>query len=333
MLRVVLVAAAVVIAAAGCSRPRAIARTGPVDAAASEDRGPTERGRGSPAELRRRRPARPARRGPSRHHRARQGAAGAERASRQQDDPFFKDFFNQFFGSEGPGGSRAPSSGARPRLRGHHRQAWSRADQLSCHEGSRRDHHPALRQARVPRPDPRHRSEDGSRGRAFRARPTLADRRRRSAIPTRSGRGMGRRHRQPLRLDHTVTVGVISATGRSDVGIATTRTSSRPTPRSTRATPGGPLVNLKGEVIGDQHRHRRRRSGHRLRHPHQHGEARGRPARRQGQGRPGMAGGLAPAPLRRARPEPRALTARKGRWWVPPWPGAPPPRPASCRAT
>ena len=54
----------------------------------------------------------------------------------------------------------------------------------------------------------------------------------------------------PFGLDQTVTVGVISATGRSDVGIATYENFIQTDASINPGNSGGPLVNLKGEVIG-----------------------------------------------------------------------------------
>lgn len=54
----------------------------------------------------------------------------------------------------------------------------------------------------------------------------------------------------PFGLDHTVTVGVISATGRSEVGIATYEDFIQTDASINPGNSGGPLVNLKGEVIG-----------------------------------------------------------------------------------
>ena len=58
----------------------------------------------------------------------------------------------------------------------------------------------------------------------------------------------------PLELDFTVTAGIISAKGRSNPlpgrDSYRIRTSSRPTRRSTPGNSGGPLVNIRGEVIG-----------------------------------------------------------------------------------
>jgi len=54
----------------------------------------------------------------------------------------------------------------------------------------------------------------------------------------------------PFGLDRTVTVGVISATGRSDVGIATYENFIQTDASINPGNSGGPLLNLKGEVVG-----------------------------------------------------------------------------------
>jgi len=54
----------------------------------------------------------------------------------------------------------------------------------------------------------------------------------------------------PFGLDQTVTVGVISATGRSDVGIATYENFIQTDASINPGNSGGPLLNLKGEVVG-----------------------------------------------------------------------------------
>jgi Do/DeqQ family serine protease len=54
----------------------------------------------------------------------------------------------------------------------------------------------------------------------------------------------------PFGLDQTVTVGVISATGRSDVGIATYENFIQTDASINPGNSGGPLVNLKSEVVG-----------------------------------------------------------------------------------
>ncbi|OGB93191.1 MAG: hypothetical protein A3G35_18290 [candidate division NC10 bacterium RIFCSPLOWO2_12_FULL_66_18] len=54
----------------------------------------------------------------------------------------------------------------------------------------------------------------------------------------------------PFGLDQTVTVGVISAVGRSDVGITTYEDFIQTDASINPGNSGGPLVNLNGEVIG-----------------------------------------------------------------------------------
>ncbi|MBI2460035.1 MAG: Do family serine endopeptidase [Candidatus Rokubacteria bacterium] len=54
----------------------------------------------------------------------------------------------------------------------------------------------------------------------------------------------------PFGLDQTVTVGVISATGRSEVGIAAYENFIQTDASINPGNSGGPLLNLKGEVIG-----------------------------------------------------------------------------------
>ncbi len=54
----------------------------------------------------------------------------------------------------------------------------------------------------------------------------------------------------PFGLDQTVTVGVISAVGRSDVGIATYEDFIQTDASINPGNSGGPLVSLNGEVIG-----------------------------------------------------------------------------------
>ena len=54
----------------------------------------------------------------------------------------------------------------------------------------------------------------------------------------------------PFGLDQTVTVGVISATGRSDVGVATYENFIQTDASINPGNSGGPLINLKGQVVG-----------------------------------------------------------------------------------
>src|SRR5207247_1202896 len=54
----------------------------------------------------------------------------------------------------------------------------------------------------------------------------------------------------PFGLDQTVTVGVVSATGRADVGISSYENFIQTDASINPGNSGGPLVNLHGEVIG-----------------------------------------------------------------------------------
>jgi Do/DeqQ family serine protease len=54
----------------------------------------------------------------------------------------------------------------------------------------------------------------------------------------------------PFGLDQTVTVGVVSAVGRADVGIATYENFIQTDASINPGNSGGPLLNLRGEIIG-----------------------------------------------------------------------------------
>lgn len=54
----------------------------------------------------------------------------------------------------------------------------------------------------------------------------------------------------PFGLDHTVTVGVISATGRSELGVLSYENFNQTDASINPGNSGGPLLNVKGEVIG-----------------------------------------------------------------------------------
>src|SRR3970282_306337 len=67
---------------------------------------------------------------------------------------------------------------------------------------------------------------------------------------SRSSRSSRMRRRPWRALAQTVTVGVISATGRSDVGIATYENFIQTDASINPGNSGGPLINLRGEVMG-----------------------------------------------------------------------------------
>jgi serine protease Do len=54
----------------------------------------------------------------------------------------------------------------------------------------------------------------------------------------------------PFGLDHTVTAGIVSGTGRSGMGLATFENFIQTDAAINPGNSGGPLVNLKGEVVG-----------------------------------------------------------------------------------
>ncbi len=181
-----------------------------------------------------------------------------QRAKRQRgpsvppgtDDPFFKDFFNQFFGSEGP----APP-GAEYRLPGlgsgviidkrglvlTNFHVVKGADEIIIRLSDKREYRgqvlgtdPKTDLALVRFPPDQHALTVAALG---------------NSDALRVGEwaiAIG----NPFGLDQTVTVGVISATGRSDVGIATYENFIQTDASINPGNSGGPLVNLKGEVIG-----------------------------------------------------------------------------------
>ena len=166
------------------------------------------------------------------------------------DDQFFKDFFNQFFGSEGPAppGSeyRQPGLGSGVIIdkRGlvlTNFHVVKGADEIIIRLSDKREY-----RGQVLGIDPK---TDLA---VVRFQPdqhalTVAPLGNSDAL--RVGEwaiAIG----NPFGLDQTVTVGVISATGRSDVGIATYENFIQTDASINPGNSGGPLVNLKGEVIG-----------------------------------------------------------------------------------
>jgi len=165
------------------------------------------------------------------------------------DDPVFKDFFDQFFGRRGPGGSgsefRTPGLGSGVILdrRGYvltNFHVIRGADAVIVRLADKREF-----RGRIVGTDPK---TDLA---VVRFEPsgdlTVATLGNSDAL--RVGEwavAIG----NPFGLDQTVTVGVISATGRADVGIATFENFIQTDASINPGNSGGPLVNLKGEVIG-----------------------------------------------------------------------------------
>jgi len=164
------------------------------------------------------------------------------------DDPFFKDFFNQFFGSEGPGPRsefRQPGLGSgviidRRGLVLTNFHVVKGADEITIRLSDKREYRgqilgtDAKTDLAVVRFQPDHPLTVAPLG---------------NSDALRVGEwaiAIG----NPFGLDQTVTVGVISATGRSDVGIATYENFIQTDASINPGNSGGPLVNLKGEVVG-----------------------------------------------------------------------------------
>ena len=164
------------------------------------------------------------------------------------DDPFFRDFFNQFFGSEGPDSRsefRRPGLGSGVIIdkRGlvlTNFHVVKGADEILIRLSDKREYRGQI-MGTDPKTDlavvkfqPDHEVTVATLG---------------NSDALRVGEwaiAIG----NPFGLDQTVTVGVISATGRSDVGIATYENFIQTDASINPGNSGGPLVNLKGEVIG-----------------------------------------------------------------------------------
>src|SRR5215475_6217455 len=166
----------------------------------------------------------------------------------QSDDPFFKDFFDQFFGSQTPGGPgefRQPGLGSGVIIdkRGYvltNFHVVKGADSVTVRLNDRHEFRGRIvgsdpkTDLAVVKFDPDHEL----------ALATLGN-----SDVLRVGEwaiAIG----NPFGLDQTVTVGVISATGRADVGIATYENFIQTDASINPGNSGGPLVNLKGEVVG-----------------------------------------------------------------------------------
>jgi Do/DeqQ family serine protease len=165
------------------------------------------------------------------------------------DDPFFRDFFNQFFGSEGPGPRggefRQPSLGSGVIIdkRGlvlTNFHVIRGADEITVRLSDKREY-----RGQVMGTDPK---TDLAVVR-FQPDHELKVARLGNSESLKVGEwaiAIG----NPFGLDQTVTVGVISATGRSEVGIATYENFIQTDASINPGNSGGPLVNLKGEVVG-----------------------------------------------------------------------------------
>jgi serine protease Do len=164
------------------------------------------------------------------------------------DDPFFKEFFDQFFGRGGPGGPgefRQPGlgSGVIVDRRGYvltNFHVVKGADAVTVRLSSKREH-----RGRIVGSDPK---TDLA---VIQFEPegelTVAELGNSDAL--RVGEwaiAIG----NPFGLDQTVTVGVVSAVGRSDVGIANYENFIQTDASINPGNSGGPLVNLRGQVIG-----------------------------------------------------------------------------------
>ncbi|MGH7413353.1 MAG: trypsin-like peptidase domain-containing protein [Candidatus Rokuibacteriota bacterium] len=164
------------------------------------------------------------------------------------DDPFFRDFFNQFFGSQGPDSRsefRRPGLGSGVIIdkRGlvlTNFHVVKGADEILIRLSDKREYRGQIlgtdpkTDLAVVRFQPEHEVKVANLG---------------NSDALRVGEwaiAIG----NPFGLDQTVTVGVISATGRSDVGIATYENFIQTDASINPGNSGGPLVNLKGEVVG-----------------------------------------------------------------------------------
>ena len=165
------------------------------------------------------------------------------------DDPFFKDFFNQFFGAEGPAPRsefRQPGLGSGVVIdkRGlvlTNFHVVKGADEIIIRLSDKREYRGQILGTDTKTDVALVRFEPDQHAL------TVAPLGNSDAL--RVGEwaiAIG----NPFGLDQTVTVGVISATGRSDVGIATYENFIQTDASINPGNSGGPLVNLKGEVIG-----------------------------------------------------------------------------------
>ncbi|MFZ1060305.1 MAG: Do family serine endopeptidase, partial [Candidatus Rokuibacteriota bacterium] len=163
------------------------------------------------------------------------------------DDPLFKDFFEQFFGGgQGPRGEfKQPSLGSgviidKQGLVLTNFHVVKGADEITVRLSSKKEY-----RGRVVGYDPK---TDLAVVR-FQPDSELTVARLGNSDALKVGEwaiAIG----NPFGLDQTVTVGVISATGRADVGIATYENFIQTDASINPGNSGGPLLNLKGEVVG-----------------------------------------------------------------------------------
>ena len=99
----------------------------------------------------------------------------------------------------------------------------------------------------------------------------------------------------PFGLDRTVTVGIISATGRRKLDLTTYESFIQTDAAINPGNSGGPLLNLDGKVIGINTAIVSVAAGDRLRHPGEHGPAGPSPAARHRPRDARLAGGPHPA--------------------------------------
>jgi S1-C subfamily serine protease len=166
------------------------------------------------------------------------------------DDPFFKDFFDQFFGRRGPG--EAPGEFRTPGLgsgvivdkRGYvitNFHVVRGADAVLIRLSSKEEF-----RGRVVGSDPKTDlavvTFDPGQTELRVASLGNSDTLRVGEWAIAIG--------NPFGLDQTVTVGVVSAVGRADVGIATYENFIQTDASINPGNSGGPLVNLRGDVIG-----------------------------------------------------------------------------------
>jgi Do/DeqQ family serine protease len=164
------------------------------------------------------------------------------------DDPMFKDFFDQFFGRRGPGPSEefrqsGLGSGVIFDQRGYvltNFHVIRGADAVTVRLSSKQE-----LKGRIVGTDPKTDLAVVQ----FQPEGPIAVASLGNSDSVRVGEwaiAIG----NPFGLDQTVTVGVVSATARADVGIATYENFIQTDASINPGNSGGPLVNLRGEVIG-----------------------------------------------------------------------------------